>query len=122
MNTGIRAGDFLVAGLALVLVGWSYVHFWHSEPAASLEVWVDGARHASLPLIESRTLAIEGVLGASRIELAPGRARFLASPCESKRCVHTGWIDQGGMVAACLPNRVSLHVQGRDRRYDAINL
>lgn len=119
---GLRGADLLVLVLAVGLVGWSYVHFWQAEPAASLVVWVDGSREASLPLIESRTLEIEGALGTSRIEVAPGRARFLDSPCETKRCVHTGWIDQGGMVAACLPNRVSLHLQGRDRRYDAINL
>lgn len=119
---GLRGADLLVLVLAVGLVGWSYVHFWHAERAASLVVWVDGSRAASLPLIESRTLEIEGVLGTSRIEIAPGRARFLDSPCETKRCVHTGWIDQGGMVTACLPNRVSLHLQGRDRRYDAINL
>ncbi|HSH29146.1 MAG TPA: NusG domain II-containing protein [Thiohalobacter sp.] len=119
---GIRAADLLMLVLAVGLVGWSYIHFWQAEQAASLEVWVDGRHQASLPLIGSRTLDIEGSIGTSRIALAPGRARFLDSPCESKRCVHTGWIDQGGMVAACLPNRISLHLQGRDRRYDAINL
>lgn len=122
MNKGIRIGDMLVVGLAAVLVGWSYVAFWHSDRASSVEIWVDGHRYADLPLIEHRKLHITGVLGDSLIEIAPGRARFLDSPCESKRCVHSGWIDEGGMVAACLPNRVSLHIQGRNRRYDAVNL
>lgn len=122
MKPGIHVGDILILGLAAVLVGWSYAVFWHSDRASSVEVWVDGTRETSLPLIEPRRLKIEGVLGESLIEIAPGRARFVASPCETKRCVHTGWINEAGMVAACLPNRVSLHIQGRDRRYDAINL
>ena len=122
MRPGIRLADLLILALAVVLVGWSYLAFWHSDRATGVEVWVDGTHRTTLPLIERRRVEIDGVLGGSLIEIAPGRARFLDSPCQTKRCVHTGWVGEAGMVAACLPNRVSLHILGRDRRYDAINL
>ena len=50
-----------------------------------------------------------------------GRVRFVDSPCPNKQCVHTGWLNQGGEVAVCLPNKVSVQVLADDPRFDAVN-
>jgi hypothetical protein len=50
-----------------------------------------------------------------------GRIRFVASPCTGKQCIHSGWLDNDGEFAACLPNLISITITGRNPRFDSIN-
>ncbi|MGD8828089.1 MAG: NusG domain II-containing protein [Gammaproteobacteria bacterium] len=118
----MRVADWLVVAAACMLIGGLYAHFWRPpEPAGTLDIYVGDRRVRQVALDHTATLQIHGRLGDSRIRIEPGRARFLSSPCANKICVRAGWLSQAGEAAACLPNRVSLVVDGRDRRYDAIN-
>jgi hypothetical protein len=76
------------------------------------------ARDARAP---DRLLEIDGPLGASRIEIRNGRARFISSPCRGKVCIHSGWLEHTGELTACLPNRVSIQLLGQHPRFDAVN-
>ena len=44
------------------------------------------------------------------VEVRERRVRFNDSPCVGRLCVHTGWLDHSGEVAACLPNGVVVEV------------
>jgi len=72
-------------------------------------------------LTENNVIDVDGELGQSRIEIADGRVRFIHSPCSSQYCVRSGWHEHSGGLAACLPNKVSLHLSGAGKLYDAIN-
>ena len=63
-------------------------------------------------LIRSLTIDYDGPLGVTVVEIGPSRARVVSSPCRHQICVDTGWISQAGQVAACLPNRVFVHLAG----------
>ena len=106
----------LLAGLP-----WLYLHFWSSEPGQQLAILTAGDPPRILPLHPDQELRIPGALGDSVIRIDQGRARFIASACTNKVCVQRGWIDTAGETSACLPNRVSIQVLGRDARYDAVN-
>ena len=66
-------------------------------------------------------LQVHGPLGDSVIEIREARVRFLESPCRGQQCVHSGWLDAAGELAACLPNRISIQLLGRHPRFDAVN-
>jgi hypothetical protein len=48
------------------------------------------------------------------IRVEDGRARFAASDCPDQLCVRSGWLSAPGRVAACLPNRCVLRIEGKD--------
>ena len=48
---------------------------------------------------------------------------FIDSDCPDKVCVHTGYLRNPGQSAACLPNRVSIHIvayNGEDDIFDIV--
>jgi len=119
----LRPGDYVILVIAAFLVGASYARFW--GPRAKGETAVISIGHdlyAEVSLAENRTMAVHGHLGDSNIEVKEGRIRFLDSPCPGRYCVHMGWIQRTGEVAACLPNGVVIEIQGGAREFDAINL
>ena len=52
---------------------------------------------------EAREIQLPGVNVTLQAE--KGRIRFLKSDCPDQICVKTGWLTEGGHMAACLPNR-----------------
>ena len=64
------------------------------------------------PLEQTVRLELDGPLGTSVIELAGGAARVLSSPCAGQTCVLSGAIRERGRWVACLPNRISLVIEG----------
>jgi len=45
------------------------------------------------------------------IEVEPGRIRFQAADCPDKICVHSGWLQQPGDMAVCIPNRAVVKIE-----------
>jgi hypothetical protein len=116
-----RADGLLLAAAVALLLGL-YAALWHHHGhGAEAVVMVDGQRWARLNLFHDQELEVPGPLGHSHIRVHNGQVRFVDSPCPNKLCVHTGWLSQGGEVAVCLPNRVSVKILAKDPRFDAIN-
>ena len=61
-----------------------------------------------------RTIAVQGPLGVTRIEICGNSARVVSSPCPDKICVRMGWLSRVGEYAACIPNRVVVTVETSD--------
>lgn len=116
------AADKVVVVLAALLVVALYAAFWvPRSPGDEVRVMVGGEEYRRLSLSEDTHLSVPGSLGVSELEVKDGRARFVSSPCTGKHCIHSGWLAQGGEFAACLPNRISLQVVGKETRFDSIN-
>ncbi len=114
--------DWLLIVVVAACLPLLYARFWlPAGPASWLELQAGDAPAQVITLSPDRQLDITGPLGDSRIEISGGKARFLSSPCRSKVCIHTGWLEHTGEVAACLPNRISIQLLGRHPRYDAMN-
>ena len=111
-----------VIALALLLLAAIYAHYWQPSQAATLaEVRSGGALVGRYPLNAPRRLAVTGRIGISTILIDHGRARFSDSPCRNRICVHSGWLTHAGDTAVCLPNGVSLTLDGDAREaLDAI--
>jgi len=114
--------DIVVLALAAMLTAALYPAIWGSGGrAASATVWVDGRTVTRVALDRARTLRIDGRLGKSVIEVAPGRIRVTDSPGRRKLCVRLGWLSHAGESAVCLPNRVVVQIAGTEPTYDAVN-
>lgn len=109
----ISRGDAVIIVLALLLVGALYARYWQAPTAAAtVEVRSGDTVVGRYPLNIDRQLRVEGRAGISVLDIRNGRARFLSGPCRNKICVHGGWLSHSGDAAACLPNRVSIHLSG----------
>jgi len=114
--------DIMVLVTAIVLLPFLYIHLWAADsPGQQVRIISGSNKPIVMSLAQAKTITVHGMLGDSIIEIKQGKARFKYSPCRNKVCIHSGWLHTGGEFTACLPNRVSLQVIGKDNRYDAIN-
>jgi hypothetical protein len=113
--------DKVVLVLSLLGLISLYAHLWGDHGAAD-EIIVTAARGTqTFSIYRDRRIVVDGPRGRSTIEVRKARARFIASPCNSKLCIHAGWLIRAGDTAACLPNGVIVSLTGRDGSYDSIN-
>lgn len=116
-----RGDALLITGVLLLVLGLYFI-FWQSSGRNSEAlVLVNGETWARLNLFQNQDLEVPGPLGVSHIQVRDGRVRFVDSPCPNKLCVLQGALSQGGEVAVCLPNRVSVKIPAADPRFDSIN-
>ena len=107
--------DFLL--IALVVLGCSLAILWpkgeNETPIA--QVTVDGILVHSVDLSRV-TKAYDLPLDTSPsvvLRVEPGRICYLEADCPDHLCVHTGWLEQAGDTAACLPSRTLVTVSGQ---------
>jgi hypothetical protein len=117
----MRLGDWLVVGLAGLVVAISFPLLWRGGPADRAVIRLDGRVFAEYPLDAARRIEVPGPIGTTVVEIQPGRARVFADPGPRQYCVRQGWLSQGGAVAICAPNHVSLMLTGRQSGYDSLN-
>lgn len=117
----LRPGDWLVILAGGALVGLSFPLFWAGGTAERAVIRLDGRIVAEYPLSAPRRFAVQGPLGETRIEIAPGRARVVADPGPRQYCVQQGWLARPNAIAICAPNHVSLTLAGRDASHDSLN-
>ncbi|OQW94151.1 MAG: hypothetical protein BWK79_07400 [Beggiatoa sp. IS2] len=115
--------DRVIFLAAITLVVWLYTHYWTSStsPADYALIRVAQQPPQRVNLQGHQYLHIQGHLGESTLEIDNGRIRFLNSPCQNKLCIHSGWLQKAGDFSVCLPNQVSIQLQGTETsRFDAI--
>ena len=84
-------------------------------------VSVSGERVHALPLDAPLQLQVRGPLGVSAIEVQPGRARIVSSPCREQVCVRRGWLRRGGDLAVCVPNHLVVRLAGAASAFDGVS-
>jgi hypothetical protein len=74
------------------------------------------------PLSTEAVLSVGGPPGGCVVSFEPGAVRVLRSDCPEQICVRTGSISRPGQWIACVPHRVFIEIQGREKNpVDAIN-
>lgn len=124
----LKPGDIIIILLAVALTIWLYTIFWFGSTASGdaefLMIQVADNPPQRYPLSKDRLIKINGSMGQSIIEIKQRKARFIHSPCRNKFCIIHGWLGSSGDITACLPNKMSISLQGdlqqQGRQYDAI--
>ena len=117
-------GDWLSIILVLVFIIFLFQQYWFNPLQTGLEfvtIQVGNQTPQLYQISKNQELVINGALGPSRIEIKNGRVHFVHSPCQNKQCISHGWISKAGETVACLPNRISVSLSGRESRFDALN-
>jgi hypothetical protein len=96
----------LLAGSCLLPWSWP-----QGNSAAAVELVSDEGER-TVRLDAKQRIDVQGPLGITTVEVEPGGARVVSSPCPSQTCVRSGAVRLPGQVVACLPNRVVLRVAG----------
>jgi len=118
----MTSADRFLLIIVMCILPVLYTRVWVGNTDANyLEIQAGNNPPVTEELFPDRTLHIHGPLGDSVIMISNGRIRFISSPCRGQVCVHTGWLQSTGDIAACLPNRISLTLLGQHPRFDAIN-
>lgn len=116
----IRAGDagILLAGAGFVVA--LSVYAWGGDRGDAAVIRAAGRVVETVSLTRTRTVSVSGPLGATQIEIEPGRARVAHDPSPRQLCVRQGWLTRSGQAALCLPNQVSLEIRGSHSPYDTL--
>lgn len=107
--------------LLLLGIGFLFRGYWSPPTQADSVAVTSEQGRVVYSLDEARELHVHGPLGETRLQIADGQIRFVSSPCRHKICVRSGWHDHSGAIAACVPNRISLVLQGQQRELDAVS-
>ena len=106
-------GDLLTAALIVAAAAACFLLLLPRGDAAQAVITVDGREFARIDLGEGVNKTID-VEGRCIIEIAGDKARFISSDCPDQVCVHTGYVSKPGQSAVCLPNRVTLYIEGKE--------
>jgi hypothetical protein len=120
----IRPGDVLILIAAIIFVVYLYKQHWFSNTSHSVDfvsIQVANQPAKIYPLLKQQNIKVIGANGESKIEIKQGKARFVHSHCFSQQCVLHGWISLAGETIACLPNKISVSLIGRNSEFDALN-
>ena len=120
-NKFFKPGDFLTLGLVSFSIAWFCVTLWQQGAGGTLIVRSKGAVVSELSLLRNRTLAIDGPLGTTVVEVQNQRARIARDPSPKQYCVRQGWLQHMGEIALCLPNQVSIEIAASNSRVDSLN-
>jgi hypothetical protein len=117
----LRPGDFATVLAAVAVSVLSALALWTGGAPDKAVVRAGGRVFAEVGLTRPQVIEVPGPLGATRIEVEPGRARVAADPGPRQYCVRQGWLTRAGAVAICAPNEVSLTLSGGSADYDSLN-
>ncbi len=120
-NKLFKPGDFLTLGVVAFFIAWLCVALWKQGVGGTLVVRSKGAVVSELSLLRNRTLAIDGPLGTTVVEVQNQRARIARDPSPKQYCVRQGWLQHAGEIALCLPNQVSIEIAASQNRVDSLN-
>jgi len=109
----LKALDLAAIVVSLAAVAVFSIGAYGGGAAGQVVVEASGARFR-FPVATDRVERFAGPRGETIVEISNGTARVLDSPCPDKTCVAAGAISLSGQFIACLPNRVSISLEGKD--------
>jgi len=112
----LTRNDKVLIFSSLALASFFFIKaFFFSREASTALIKVGDIPVQRVPLKIDRTINVQGEKGRVIIEVKDGRVRAVESSCFQKICVNTGWIDKPGQNIICLPNKVLVIIEGKER-------
>ena len=118
---GLRWGDFLIAGIIIILAAGLFVLAGNgvAQPASAVVLLSDGQVLRTWTADElmaggEQALTVNGY--HYKLEWYDGRIRFAAADCPDQVCVLTGWVGRRGSISACVPGGLILKAANFDQQ------
>lgn len=113
-NTGKRELLLVVAILAAATFLYLINRVSHRDPAAVVDISVDGEVVETLDLSIDRELTIQGAGdGTNHLIIQNGQVWVTEASCPDHLCIRQGKISMDGQVIVCLPNRMTAAIRGQ---------
>ncbi len=111
-----RAGDFFVVAAVLLLAVsiWLIPNLTQNE-GETLRITRDGKLIYTASLSEDRVIEFPEIT----VEISGEAARVVRADCPDKVCEKSGEISRAGEIVICVPNRMSIEIDG-NASFDAI--
>ena len=106
----LRADLALILGLLLLSGGLYLALGARGEARAWAVVRVENAEIGRYPLSRDGTYPLNG--GTNVLVIEDGAARIAEAGCPDKLCVHQVRVRTSGQVITCLPNRLTVTIEG----------
>jgi hypothetical protein len=109
----VKPLDIVAIALSLAVIAGFSIGAYGGGDAGQVVIEASGTRY-HFPISRDRVERVSGPLGDTIVAIEGGTVRVVDSPCPDKICVAAGRISHTGQFVACLPNRVSVSLEGRD--------
>ena len=119
----IRKADIvLLIVLALFGAGLAVPAMMWKGSGSTVKITVDGKLFGTYSLSDDQTVEISRNGRANVVRIEDGKVLMESASCRNQVCVHTGRISHPGQSIVCLPNRVSVTIEGKEGSgYDAVS-
>ena len=107
-----RIDIMVLASLLAIALIWQGVLFARRKPAVALVVSASGENLTTAFLDQDGTFAQNGALGPFEVAWSGGAAHMVSSTCPDELCVKQGAIRMAGQSIVCIPNQVSILLEG----------
>lgn len=119
----IRKAD-IVLFIALILFGAALAvpaFLWH-DSGDTVKISLNGKEFGTYSLAEDKEVTVEKDGHVNKVVIKDGKVWMESASCKNQICVHTGKISNVGQSIVCLPNRVSVTIEGKGGQdYDAVS-
>ena len=116
----LRRGDLFIILCLLLVAGIAYGVFWlfgqkhQANKILQAQILCDGKLVKTVDL----TNGIDEIFSLDQrpdvtFEVKQGKIRFINAKCPDKLCEHAGFLGTAHQTAACIPNRVSVRIVGK---------
>lgn len=113
----MKKHDFILVGIILfsVLIGFSGLKFYQSQNEKEPRIAVITQNNVLVERIdlnaveEPREITLPGPFHEI-VQVEKGRIRFKEADCPDQICVRTGWLQNPGEIAVCLPNKAIIRI------------
>ena len=111
----MKKADFIVVGfVAILLAVWGVF----TSGGEEVCVFVDSEVYKTLSLSENTTINIETEYGKTTVVVKDGEVFIKEADCPNKLCQKSA-ISKSGQSIVCLPNRVSILIEGKTKETEA---
>lgn len=111
----MKKNDWILLGIVLgaAAVFWAALYVSADKNPGYVKVSVDGKITGTYDLSEDQEVEING--GTNRMEIRDGKVKMTEASCPDQLCVHQRAISLDNESIICLPNKVVLQMESRDK-------
>lgn len=104
----------IILGIILLTLGFGVLALLQgfAMPGKTVTVFSDGAFYGVYNLDENQVVEINSDNGHNTMEICDGQVRMQDADCPNKDCMKFGSISRTNQTIICLPNKVSLKING----------
>lgn len=111
----LKLFDITAFLFVLIIIGF-FSYYAYSSPKDNVAVYIKTENGEFVyPLNTEGTYHFHGPIGETVVTMNNQSVRVVSSPCTEKICIASSPIERPGTWLACLPNRIFIRIEGKDK-------